>query len=142
MVHKYTQAQYESFSHSHGGWTGSAQVSYMWYKKKLYAYLNYFHDNSYNAEAQSWGTNYHDGFGVNLVKSLCREKLQLQLSYTLPFSFTSEENHYYVASPGYEYYSCHFSKDIIHNTISFALSYRIDGGKSVRQYNHEMSKER
>lgn len=140
--YKYRKAQYESFCHSNGGWTGSAQVSYMWYKKKLYAYLNYTHDNGYNAEAQSWGTNYHDFLGVSLLKSLCREKLQLQLSYTLPFSFTSEKNHYYVASPGYEFYSCQSSKDIIHNSVSLAVSFRIDGGKSVRQYDHEMSKER
>lgn len=140
--YKHRKAQYEGFSRSNRGWTGSAQISYMWYKKKLYAYFNYTYDNSYNAEAQSWGTNYHDFFGVNLVKTLCKEKLQLQLSYTLPFSFTSEENRNYIASPGYEFYSCQSSKDIVHNSITLAVSFRIDGGKSVRLYDHEMSKER
>lgn len=140
--YKHRKAQYESFCHSNGGWAGSVQVSYMWYKKKLFATLDYTYDNTYNADAQSWGTNYHDFLGVNLIKSLCKDKLQLQLIYTLPFSFTSEKAHNNIASPGYEFYSCQSSKDIIHNTISFAVSYRIDGGKSVRQYNHEMSKER
>ena len=96
----------------------------------------------YNAEAQSWGTNYHDFLSMNLVKSLFKEKLQIQLTYTLPFSFTSEENRNYIASQGYEYYSCQSSKDIIHNSITLAVSFRIDGGKSVRQYDIEMSKER
>lgn len=140
--YKHRKAQYESFNNSNGGWTGSAQVSYMWYKKKMYAYLSYTHDNLYNAEAQSWGTNYHDFLGVTLIKSLFKEKLQIQLTYTLPFSFTSEENRNYIASPGYEYYSCQSSKDIIHNSINLTVSFRIDGGKSVRQYDHEMSKER
>lgn len=140
--YKHRKAQYESFCHSNGGWAGSVQVSYMWYKKKLFATLDYTYDNTYNADAQSWGTYYHDFLGVNLIKSLYKDKLQLQLIYTLPFSFTSEKAHNNIVSPGYEFYSYQSSKDIIHNTISFAVSYRIDGGKSVRQYNHEMSKER
>lgn len=140
--YKHRKAQYGSSCHSNGGWVGSAQISYMWCKKKLFATLNYTCDNAYNAEAQSWGTYYHDFFNVNLVKNLCKDNLELQLTYTLPFSFTSEKAHNNIASPGYEFYSCQSSKDIIHNTISLSVSYRIDGGKSVRQYNHEMSKER
>lgn len=139
--YKHKKAQYGCFCHSNGGWAGSVQVSYMWYKKRLFAYLDYTHDNAYNADAQSWGTNYHDFFNVSLMKTLCRDQLQLQLSYSLPFGFTSEKVHNNTASPGYEFYSYQSSKDIIHNTFRFTISYRIDGGKSVRKYNHEMSKE-
>lgn len=140
--YNYIKSKYDIFRHTNCGWSGNMQIGYMWYKKKIFTAMNYTFNNDYEAEVQSWNTNYNDHFNATIIKYLCHDNLQLKLSYSLPFSFSSLISYSNIEAPGYKLYSTQDNKRIIHNVICFSISYRIFGGKSVRKYQPEMSEER
>ena len=78
---------------------------------------------------------------VSIQKFLLKKKLELTLTYSLMFHFFNSDMITETKSPGFESRYLDKAFDRQRNRIVFSVSYRFAGGKSVRQYNRDMSTE-
>lgn len=138
----YNQSDYEIFKNHAAGWNFNLQASYYWGQKNLYFALVYKTLNVFNGYAQSINTKKGDAFGIVVNKTLMKDKVELFASYTLPWTFTSCKDRTNMQTPIMAKTAETDIKAMFNNIFCVSLSYRISGGKSVRQYNRMMSEEK
>lgn len=141
--YRYAAGKYKDFQNSIGYWHGNFHASYNWAAINLNASAHYNLAIDKDAWAQGVSKNQVDMFWLYISKKFCHERIELSFTYVLPIHFTSGDNYRYVTTPAFvarnNDYSLNRQSD--HN-FAFGFIYRFNGGKTVREYNREMSEER
>ena len=140
--YSYIRSRYADYKRSTGAWTANGNVSYVLSPSEIYLTFLYKLINSYTVTPQSVGNNRYDFFGLSASKSFCNNNLELSLSYVLPLHFMSLRGHVETATPAYVSSGYNENKYQVNHTVFFSVSYRLQGGKSIRKYKREMSDEK
>lgn len=139
----YAKGKYRIYEHSVGYWTGTCRVAYYFEKLGMYASCAYDLTNDYKVWAQGMDKINMDMIWIFLEKTFFKDKLNIQVSYVVPIHFTSGDNTSKFETPIKNAYSQNYNYNkLSSNNFSLSISYRFNGGKSVRQYKREMSEER
>ncbi|MCR5271329.1 MAG: outer membrane beta-barrel family protein [Prevotella sp.] len=136
----YIEAQYQGYKQTVEGWYANCRIGYNWTKQNMAVTLSYSANKSYDADPQGKSKNDYSLMSIAVRKSWMHDKLTMSLTYSPPFVYADMSTE--VDSPGYHSYYKRYLKEVNCNRFSFNIGYRISGGKSVRDYNREMSEER
>ena len=141
--YRYAYGKFHHNRNSVGYWFGNCMAEYYWEKPDLYVSCAYNLNIDYDAWAQGKTKNQVDMFWFYVEKSFFKEKLNVTLSYVMPFHFTSGDNYRYINTPAtiarFEDYSLN---RLSNHNFEIGITYRFAGGKSVRKYQREMSDEK
>lgn len=138
----YKRAEFGIYKTSANGFSGDVQLGYELHKNNITCMLNYKWGRKHSLSPQTLQSVDTDRLLIGIYKVCCKGNLMMELTYSLPFSFSSQQSKYYTITPFYEKVYEQSQKDVMRNILHFGLSYRIQGGKSIRQYKKEMSQER
>ena len=91
--------------------------------------------NSYpSAFPQGYNKRHTDQFDLSVMKIWLNGALSLTVQYTLPLHFTTGKRISWTETPVYTNYSLSNPQHYDSNQFMISISYRLAGGKSVRQY--------
>lgn len=103
--------------------------------------MSYSYSKNFTISPQVKSSSNFENPYVSIQKFLLKKKLELTLTYSLMFHFFNSDMITETKSPGFESRYLDKAFDRQRNRIVFSVSYRFAGGKSVRQYNRDMSTE-
>ena len=103
--------------------------------------MSYSYSKNFTISPQVKSSSNVENPYVSIQKFLLKKKLELTLTYSLMFHFFNSDMITETKSPGFESRYLDKAFDRQRNRIVFSVSYRFAGGKSVRQYNRDMSAE-
>jgi hypothetical protein len=135
-------ASYHTYSNTSCGWRGQLMAQYYLERNNITTQLYYAVCNGYGATAQIWEEEKRDCFILYVGKYFSKQNLNIAVRYISPHIFMSGKD---IQRTNSEAKTTSIIKDIDRNNahaIEITLSYRIQGGKSVRQYNREMQNEK
>jgi hypothetical protein len=136
------EAEYKSYKNSNDGLSGNVSARYYNEKHRFSLSLGYNLGNMYDASVQGLSTRKFDFFNLGASKTFFNQKLGITLNYTLPIFFTKMTyvaQHNSAALNSIEHLNIRKSNA---NALMLSISYRFYEGKSVRQYNRNMSDEK
>lgn len=142
VKYQFKEAEYGKYKNSNDGFSGNFNARYYNDKQFLTLQLGYSLGNSYGVSVQGWNTSKMDFLVFYAGKDFFKQKMNIGLQYISPRIFCdgySRNFHYSDARTGYNITNNYKSME---HSLMFSLTYRFHGGKSVRQYNREMSGER
>ena len=122
------------------------KTSLQYYSRKLgmTTYLSYEQNNNKMVTPQTYSTNYkNDALYLSIDKTFFHNRLAVNFVAVAPLKWGDGINKTYVVSPAIQstsYFSSWKSNN--RGALQLSLTYRFMGGKSVREYNREMSDER
>ncbi|MCD8301712.1 MAG: hypothetical protein LUC44_01685 [Prevotellaceae bacterium] len=135
--------KYQDFKHDINGWQYSLYVDYYIEKWDFTPSLYYRNMSDYGAWAQGYSKSEIDVLYLQFIKNLCHGKIQIGGLYILPAHVTNGSNISVSETPATVAHYDNYNKNKqINHHIEIFFKYRLNGGKSVRQYNREMSEER
>lgn len=136
------RARYGGDNTNNDGFGGNATMRYYHAPLSLTTEVGYQYNTYYGVSPQGWVTREMDYFQLSLSKSMLKNNsLSITVRYVPSIHFTRMR--YTEITDCSVYYSRNV-QDILEsnrNAVSFNLSYRLAGGKSVRKYNRVMSEE-
>ncbi|MCD8237122.1 MAG: hypothetical protein LUD00_10865 [Prevotellaceae bacterium] len=136
-----SKASWQGYSNSGRGLTASTSLNYYWPSQKMSFFVAYFYQRSFSVSPQShakWNFEYPQ---IYIMRTFFKDKLDVTLNYRAMFRFTNCTKHSYTDSPALyiHYYDNTYNRQT--NNLLIQLRYRFSGGKSVRQFKHEISNE-
>ncbi|MCD8303602.1 MAG: carboxypeptidase-like regulatory domain-containing protein [Prevotellaceae bacterium] len=135
--------KYQGFKHSANGWECEAYADYYIEKWDLVPAIYYSGGNERGAWAQGWTHNEYDHWHVDLIKTFLHGKLRVGAVYVPPIHFNCGKNASETVTPATVAHFDNLSHNkLMDHHVEIYFHYRLSGGKSVRQYNREMSEER
>lgn len=132
---------YLAYKNNSRGWTGSTSINYYNEKLKLNMNFAYSYTRGMNIFPQSKSIKNVEYPVLSLEKSFFKDRLSFSLNYAMMFHLfngvqTTETN-----SQAKEIYTLDNVFDRQKQRVILAITYRFNGGKSVRKYNKEISTE-
>lgn len=136
------EAEYEKYKNSNDGFSGGFNARYYNDKRFLTLQLGYTLGNSYGASVQGWSTSKMDYLVFYAGKDFFKQRMNISIQYVFPRIFCDGYSRLSVHSDAMT--GCRITNNYksMEHSIMFTMAYRFNGGKSVRQYNREMSGER
>lgn len=141
VTYENKRAEYMSYKNSNDGFDGSFHAKYYNSKHQLALQVLYNLNNAYGVSAQGKSTQKHDFIALYIGKDLFKQRMNIGIQYISPKIFCKgyyENINRSVAMSSYEHINV--NKNAAHS-LMFNLTYRFQGGKSIRQYNRSMSGE-
>ncbi|MCD8301828.1 MAG: outer membrane beta-barrel protein [Prevotellaceae bacterium] len=138
-----SKGEYESFKHSTNGYQYKAWVQYDIKKWDLIPLIHYSSGNTFGISAQGYKKEVSDALRVQLNKYFFHGKAEIMCLYILPVHFLSPKSISSWETPAtVSRFIYNNPNNQISHHVEFAFTYHLTGGKSVRQYNREMSEEK
>ncbi|MCD8291446.1 MAG: hypothetical protein LUC91_08095 [Prevotella sp.] len=135
--------KYNSFKHYVNGCQYAAEIQYYIEKWQLSPLINYSGGSNQGGWAQGYSKKNYDWLYLVLTKYLCKQRLQILFLYTVPVHLTSGRDMYVIDTPATfsHVVNSNFNYNV-NNHVELVIRFNFGGGKSVRQYNREMSEEK
>ncbi len=142
MSYWHACGKYQEFKHDINGWRHRITLDYNIQKWDLTPMLILRDISDYGAWAQGHYKSQHDQIRVMIFKYFCHRRIRMYFQYMTPLHFTKGKNTSVWENPATVAHYRNFNKNKRDNNF-FGLSfqYQLRGGKSVRQYNRELSEE-
>lgn len=140
--YRHLRASYLKYENSNGGLVGRLTASYYLARHKMAVQAIYDINNVYGVSAQGWSTQRLDYLFLYAMKEFLKRRMSLSLQYATPRLFGSGRNTSVTRSDAVE--SCqsvNVGKAMGHS-LMLTLTYRFQGGQSVRRYNRSISEEK
>ncbi|MCD8287772.1 MAG: hypothetical protein LUC18_02895 [Porphyromonadaceae bacterium] len=139
----YAKGKYQQFKHSINGLKYSAVLDYNIQKWDLKPMLMISDDSDYGAWAQGHNKTENDEIRLMLHKYFCHGKIWIYFQYMTPLHFKKGKNTSVWETPAtVAHYNNYNKNKRDNNFFGISFNYRFLGGKSVRQYNRELSEEK
>lgn len=142
LKYRNARASYQSFSNHAEAWEGSTSLLYYYARWNMNLSAAYSYSRSLGITPQSTTKANYEEPSINVQKFLCKNRLELGLSYSLMFHLFNADVTSQTKSPGLISATTDKYFDRQCNRIMLYVAYRFSGGKSVRQYNREMATEK
>ncbi len=124
------------------GYTYEARAQYEIEKWKLTPVIKYSGDTDRGACAQGYSKNNYDRFYMMVTKYMCHRRLQFLFLYVVPVHFVSGKDMSVTDTPAtFSHVNNTTFNYKVNSEMEIAVRFNFGGGKSVRQYNREMSEE-
>lgn len=138
------RASYEDFKQQGREFRFKTSLQYYSRKLGMTTYLSYELNNNKLVTPQTYSTNYkNDALYLSIDKTFFHNRLAVNFVAVAPIKWGDGINKTYVVSPAIQSTSYFNSwKSNNRGALQLSLTYRFMGGKSVREYNREMSDER
>ena len=135
LKYRNARASYQSFSNHAEAWEGSTSLLYYYARWNMNLSAAYSYRRSLGITPQSTTKANYEEPSINVQKFLCKNRLELGLSYSLMFHLFNADVTSQTKSPGVISTTTDKYFDRQRNRIMVYVAYRFSGGKSVRQYN-------
>lgn len=112
----------------------SASINYHSMPNFFFVDMRYIMRAHSSAVPQGYNKSHTDQFDLSVMKMWLNGALSLTVQYTLPLHFTSGKRTSWTDTPVYTSYSLSNPQHYDSNMFQISISYRVAGGKSVRQY--------
>ena len=142
VKYQFKEAEYGKYKNSNDGFSGHLDVRYYNDKRFLTLLLGYILNNSYGASVQGWNTSKMDILRFYAGKDFFKQRMNISIQYVSPRIFCDGYSRRILHSDAMTGYRITNNYKSMEHSIMFTMAYRFNGGKSVRQYNREMSGER
>ncbi len=138
----YSSGKYKEFNHGVNGWQHNIQLDYNIQKWDLVPTLMIKNYSDYGGWAQGYYKSQNDLIRIILTKYFCHKKFLVYFQYITPLHFTKGKNTSVWETPATVAHYRNYNKNKrYNNTFGLLFRYQLGGGKSVRQYNRELSEE-
>lgn len=141
LKYRNAKASYHDFSNHIQTVEGVTSLQYYQPRWDMNFAMSYSYSKNFTISPQVKSSSNFENPYVSIQKFLLKKKLELTLTYSLMFHFFNSDMITETKSPGFESRYLDKAFDRQRNRIVFSVSYRFAGGKSVRQYNRDMSTE-
>lgn len=142
LKYRVIHSSYSMYKNNSCGFEGSTSINY--YNEKLKLNVNFaysYYRNPY-VSPQSKSKSNIEYPVLSLEKSFFKERLYLTLNYAMMFHLFNGDQTQETKSPAKESYTLDKIFDRQKQRIMLAITYRFNGGKSVRKYNKEIATEK
>ncbi len=140
VQYDHNKVRYQEHRSTSDVWTGGLTLMYMDRKKGWRYMLQYRNGSGRTPALQGYRRFGESLWLVGLMKTLCRNRLSLMLSYTLPLKLgidETSENH--VETSFYRRSGITRSYDLIKNMLMLRVSFRLDHGKRTQKRSNEFT---
>lgn len=142
IKYQFKDAEYGKYKNSNDGFSGGFNARYYNDKQFLTLQLGYNLNNSYDASVQGWNTSKMDYLVFYAGKDFFKQRMNMSIQYVSPRIFCDVYSRHFVSSDAMTGYRVTNIYKRMEHSMMLTLTYRFNGGKSVRQYNREMSGEK
>lgn len=136
------EAKYREYKNTNEGFSGNISTRYYIEEQHLTLALAYYLSNMYNVSTQGKSTRDFDFFNFTASKDFFKQRLNTTFQYTLPVFFTNTRFKGRNDSNAITSFESINIKKSNANAFMLTISYRFNGGKSIRQYNRQMQEEK
>lgn len=136
------RAEYAQYKSRNDGFSGNMSLRYYEGKRKLSLSLSYSLANQYDVAVQGKTTRRLDYFNILAGKDFLKQRLGVVIQYVPPLFFTAAKYFGCEDSPAEHVSEAVGLRRSNGNALMLTVSYRLWGGKSVRQYTRNMSEEK
>lgn len=141
MKYVWVRAKYLSEANSGHGLIFSTSLNYYWPQIQTNINIQYRYTRSLNIFPQSHRVSNNEIPSISMQRTFCKNRLDLQMSYSMMFHFFNANHETFEDTPALYVWTMDKAFDRQRNNLVISLRYRFSGGKSVRQYNRDLSKE-
>lgn len=142
ILYENKHAEYEKYKNSDNGFRGTLIAKYYNNKHKLAFQTTYNLNNSFSVSPQGMSIREHDYLVLYIGKDMFKQRLNAGIQYVSPHIFRKGYSENIIQSDALSSIDyVNVNKTMAHS-IMLSLTYRLQGGKSVRQYNRSMSEEK
>ncbi len=142
LKYRNARASYNEFSNHVQSFEGWTSLSYYLAKWDMNILASYSCSQNFVISPQSTSKVNYESPTISLQKYLLKRRLEIGLSYSLMFHLFNADVTTKVNSPAIVSQTIDKYFDRQRNRLTFSLVYRFAGGKSVRQYNRDISNEK
>jgi hypothetical protein len=141
---KYTlgKSSWNSYTNRGKGVDASTSLNFYWPKQHMTISFYYEYKRNFNISPQSHSKYNFEFPDLHIIRWFFKDQLEVDLDIRSFFKFFHSTAHNYVDSPALFSHSYNNNNARQRNNIVLHLRYRFSGGKSVRQFNKEMSDEK
>lgn len=142
LKYRNARASYQDFSNHVQSFEGWTSLSYYLQKWDLNMKVAYSYSQNFSISPQSTTKINYEEPAISVQKYLLKKRLEIGLTYSLMFHLFNGDVTSKVQSPAIVSETVDKYFDRQRNRFAISVVYRFAGGKSVRQYNREMSSEK